>query len=226
MFYSSNRRHGKRRRFRHLGTIDGSTQTRRLSKEDGTTAIETASIVSVYPKNEEKPPEEEEPTPPPPPGNVKGKFEILKYDENDRNEVLKGATFEVYRAATTADTDTKVVTSGGVQYAVVPVTVNGEKLTLTTDANGRVTSPELVCGTYFLVETKAPSGYNLLEEAVIVTIVSGELASIPVVEIGNVRGNILPETGGMGTTVLTTMGLILVLGAGVLFVTRRRMEME
>jgi len=197
-----------------------------ITKEDGTTVIEKISIVSVYPKNEEKPPEEEEPTPPTPPDNVKGKFEILKHDENDKKEVLKGASFEVYRAATTADTETKIVTANGMQYAVVPVKVNGETLTLITDANGQASSPELLCGTYFLVETKAPAGYNLLEEAVIVTIASGELAEIPVVEIGNVRGNILPETGGMGTTIFTTMGLILVLSAGILFVTRRRMEMK
>ena len=53
-----------------------------------------------------------------------------------------------------------------------------------------------------------------------------ELEKLTLTTDANVRGNILPETGGMGTTVLTTMGLILVLGAGVLFVTRRRMEME
>ena len=43
-------------------------------------------------------------------------------------------------------------------------------------------------------------------------------------EIENNSGSVLPETGGIGTTILYTLGGILVVGAGVLLVARRKME--
>lgn len=42
--------------------------------------------------------------------------------------------------------------------------------------------------------------------------------------ISNVKANGLPATGGMGTTVFYIAGLILVLGAGIVLVARRRMD--
>ena len=44
------------------------------------------------------------------------------------------------------------------------------------------------------------------------------------VKVLNVTGSNLPSTGGMGTTVFYIVGAILVLGAGILLVTRRRMS--
>ena len=45
-------------------------------------------------------------------------------------------------------------------------------------------------------------------------------------EIVNTKGVELPATGGMGTTIFYVIGTILVLGAGILLVTRRRMNMD
>ena len=50
--------------------------------------------------------------------------------------------------------------------------------------------------------------------------VSGELYA----EIENNSGATLPETGGIGTTIFYILGAILVLGAGIVLVTRRRMS--
>ena len=47
-----------------------------------------------------------------------------------------------------------------------------------------------------------------------------------VISIANNKGATLPETGGMGTTVFYVLGGILAVGAGVLLVTRRRMNGE
>ena len=44
------------------------------------------------------------------------------------------------------------------------------------------------------------------------------------VEVVNNKGTELPSTGGIGTTIFYVIGAILVLGAGVLLVTRRRMN--
>ena len=43
-------------------------------------------------------------------------------------------------------------------------------------------------------------------------------------KIQNTQGTELPSTGGIGTTIFYVLGTILVLGAGILLVTRRRMK--
>ncbi len=43
-------------------------------------------------------------------------------------------------------------------------------------------------------------------------------------ELKNTKGVELPATGGMGTKVFYIVGAVLVLGAGILLVTRRRMD--
>ena len=53
------------------------------------------------------------------------------------------------------------------------------------------------------------------------------ISDIPVASIQNVinnKGQELPSTGGIGTTIFYVIGAILVLGAGILLVTRRRMN--
>ncbi|MBR1812548.1 MAG: LPXTG cell wall anchor domain-containing protein [Lachnospiraceae bacterium] len=44
------------------------------------------------------------------------------------------------------------------------------------------------------------------------------------VKVVNNKGTELPSTGGIGTTIFYVIGAILVLGAGILLVTRRRMN--
>ena len=43
-------------------------------------------------------------------------------------------------------------------------------------------------------------------------------------KILNESGSVLPSTGGIGTTIFYILGAILVMGAGILLVTRRRMS--
>jgi len=40
----------------------------------------------------------------------------------------------------------------------------------------------------------------------------------------NLAGTELPSTGGIGTTIFYVVGAILVIGAGVVLITKRRME--
>lgn len=194
-----------------------------VETEDGTTKVETVKVVSVYPKNEPTEPPTP-PPPPPPPNDFEGKFEIIKYDAADRAILLEGAEFTVYRAAEDTDTDAEIVMCDGMPCAVVPVIYNGEKLVLRTDASGKVTSPALNCQTYFIVETKAPNGYSLLDEAVMVTVVPDTIESIITLEIPNEKGNLLPETGGMGTTPFTVTGCVLIAAATVLLVLKKKQQ--
>ena len=193
--------------------------------EDGiVTKIEFLDIVSAYPKNEPVEEPENPPIIPVVPDNVTGYFSIVKYDSLDESLLLDNAQFQVFRPATEDDSDVTIISSNGIDYAVVPVTVDGAPLVLTTDETGTANSPELTCGTYFLVETKAPAGYNLQEDAIPVTVVSSVVGSAEVVRIPNDRGNILPETGGMGTSVFLFAGSLLTIAASVLLISKKRMN--
>lgn len=193
-----------------------------VTNADGSTTVQTVKVVSVYPKNEPVIPPEEPPILPPTPDDVFGKFQILKHDAANADILLPGARFVVYRAATPEDTGIVTVVCDGVQYAAVPLLVDGEELALTTDEKGQALSPDLPCGTYFLVETKAPVGYNLRNDAVRVSVVSDLVTPVTTVPIGNQKGVLLPETGGVGTAIFTVSGLLLVVLAASLLVLKKR----
>ena len=74
------------------------------------------------------------------------------------------------------------------------------------------------------MERKSPAGYDLDENAVHVRVQPDAVAEISCVSVLNDRGSLLPETGGMGTKILIISGGVLVVGAAILLVTRRRMR--
>jgi LPXTG-motif cell wall-anchored protein len=191
-------------------------------EENGETVIEYLDIVSVYPKNTPTTPPPP-PPPPPPPAESEGQFQIIKHDSNDQTNVLEGARFRVYRPATAEDTDTETLICGGKTLAVVPVTVDGQQLTMITDANGTALSPMLPCGIYYIKETKAPAGYILPLEAVSVTVQPDVVEEVTYVYVSNDRGVHLPETGGIGTTTLLVTGGLLCMVALLFLITKKRL---
>lgn len=109
--------------------------------------------------------------------------------------------------------------------------------TYTTDANGKLAITGLDAGTYTLkeVETSLPDGYEAIEFTVTISedesgtvTVAGDNVAInnDVIEVTNYKGSKLPSTGGMGTTILYIVGGILVVGAGVTLIVRKRMQNE
>lgn len=183
------------------------------------------NVVSVYPKNTPIEDSDNPPDLPTPPDNVTGSFSILKVDANDSDTLLEGARFRVYRAATKDDQDAVTVTCEGVDYAVVPVEIDGKALILTTDGNGTAVSPELTCGVYFIVETRPPAGYMGSKEAIAVAVHPGQQKpAIQTVTVTNEKGILLPETGGIGTAWFYIGGAVLVVAATVLLISKRRMR--
>ena len=116
----------------------------------------------------------------------------------------------------------------------------------TTNKYGKATFEGLKEGTYYLEEITAPKGYNKLKDPVEVKIeptydtTNGTLdASVAgckliqdapdshyyqVQSISNKAGAVLPSTGGIGTTIFYVLGSILVLGAAVLLIVKKRMK--
>lgn len=172
------------------------------------------------------------------------------------NKKLKDAEFNLKNAA---NKYAKVDENG---YVTGWVDSEEAGSTLKSDENGLFKVIGLDDGTYTLTETKAPTGYNLLNAPVTLkldattangqnwdvfdatkaltdltlTVDTGaaQPAKTPgegdsfgkygVVEttVLNTSGSSLPSTGGIGTTIFYVAGGVLVVGAGVLLITKKR----
>ena len=97
-----------------------------------------------------------------------------------------------------------------------------------TGKDGKLSSKfeGLTVGSYTLVEKQVPAGYNKLDD-VTFTITNGDYSAGNLSQektVVNNAGTTMPETGGMGTTILYIVGAALVLGAGAVLVTRRKAD--
>ena len=75
-----------------------------------------------------------------------------------------------------------------------------------TDENGAAVFYGLAYGTYYLIETEAPEGYNLLTEPMEIVINAVTHLAENAVLVTNSAQFRLPETGGMGTAIFTFGG--------------------
>ncbi len=91
--------------------------------------------------------------------------------------------------------------------------------TATSDNDGYATFTGLDAGTYYLKETAAPEGYVKSDKALEVTITVDTADNIVSVSFAN---SPIPHTGGMGTTLFSIVGGVLIAMAGTIFVISRR----
>lgn len=130
-------------------------------------------------------------------------------------------------------------------------TVEEMAVPFTSDENGQFSIKGLGAGTYYLEEIKAPDGgYKLLKdpvefkiedtlsqttmtlESLGISVDGGKLAEgvkttgLVSMTVENKRGSELPTTGGIGTRIFYLLGGILVLGAVILLITKKRTGSE
>ena len=161
------------------------------------------------------------------------KIVIDKYETGSADKKLAGAKFVLYKEVTTGEGAEAVTTKlyykwNDTAKKVEWVENKADATVKTTDSNGAASFDGIANGTYYLEEIEAPAGYNQLKEPVEVTVNGGTAeAQLTVTQpVANSTGAELPSTGGMGTTLFYVLGAILVLGAGVLLVTKKRMSTE
>ena len=163
------------------------------------------------------------------------KLPIYKYHmDGETKTALAGAEFILYKGSE-ENREYAQVTNGKLTGWTKEKT---EATKLVSDAKGMIEVEGLDADTYYLEETKAPRGYNKLAGHVKVEIshtvidapahmthtLKQDETVVEKVEIENKSGTLLPETGGIGTTIFYVLGSILVIGAVVLLVTRKRMS--
>ena len=167
------------------------------------------------------------------------KIVIDKYEKGAIDTKLEGAEFVLCRRAPHDEAQVAAFRNDSqntikLQYYKWDETKNtvtwvddiADATTMTTDKSGAASFDGLANGTYHLVETKAPAGYNQLDKPVLVKVNGGTTAAELSVtaKVENQAGTLLPSTGGVGTTVFYVLGAVLVLGAVVLLVTKKRMN--
>ena len=140
-------------------------------------------------------------------------IQIDKYQENDDTKKLEGAVFDLYRTAYSGETETDTIpltSKKGIRLeSGLETDENGSALFAKYEANGSKYD-------YYLVETKAPSGYNILGEAIKINFSDDVVAAtngIFTVKVPNSSGIQLPITGGTGTVVFSVIGIILMIAA-------------
>ena len=170
------------------------------------------------------------------------KLPIYKYHKaGETPKALAGAEFILYKGGEEPNREYAQVTGGKLTGWTKTKT---EATKLVSGDDGMIAVEGLDADIYYLEETKAPGGYNRLAGPVKVEIshdVSTDGASmthtlkqgttdvekvekVDEVKIENKSGTELPSTGGIGTTIFYVLGSILVLGAAVLLITKKRMS--
>lgn len=156
-------------------------------------------------------------------------YKVIVDKVNNRQEALPGAEFTLEKKI-----------KGEPEDAWQTVAVLGTGGDLTTFAFAGLDD-----GDYRLTESKTPQGYNTIapieftvtaEHDAALTSLSGNAAtgeltftaqpaggSLETVVVNN-QGVELPETGGIGTTIFYALGGVMVTGAGILLVVKRRMK--
>jgi len=162
--------------------------------------------------------------------------ELIKVDTGDSSKTLSGAEFELYKVIPA------VLDEDGVTV-ITPESRQKIGTTWTTDSEGKLAFGTLEIGTYKLVETKAPAGYNLSDSEITIYVTADGVTydqpdnaasntkltptvrdgvKVYTITVTNSKGAVLPHTGGAGTFLYTLCGLMLMASAAAVYGFRMR----
>ncbi|MBD5393936.1 MAG: isopeptide-forming domain-containing fimbrial protein [Lachnospiraceae bacterium] len=181
-------------------------------------------------------------------------FKVDNNKVDGDNKPLPGAGFKLYRDEACTEEVKLKYDNDQQAYIPVKENEEGEEMFSSNDGKAIFNIKGLKQGTYYLKETTTPEGYNTCDVIKIdivadhsenkegngadltLTANDGKAATDTEDEVLdsmsnhlnntviNHKGSTLPETGGIGTTIFYVLGGILVLGCGVILVTRKRMS--
>ena len=173
-------------------------------------------------------------------------FQIFKYYDVAGTETpLAGVKFkltdkngDVIRLIKSQDEDTTVA-GKYLTYRPLDKNETGGVEEFITPSLGKITIKGLAAGKYYLTEIEAPKGYNKLNKDIEIEINEGgaieykERDSMGAgsvvsfdefIKIENKTGTILPSTGGVGTTMMYIVGAVLLIGSGVVLITKKNVK--
>ena len=163
-------------------------------------------------------------------------YKVTANKTDSNGNALKGAAFALYKKDSNGD------------YNLVSIqnaTKNNGEYTLINPDATEFNWVGLDDGDYKIVEVVTPARYNTMEDLLFTVTAEHEITSADprltslsggdlftgevstgtvTTNIKNYKGSELPTTGGIGTTIFYVVGVVLMLGAGVLLITKRRMS--
>ena len=196
-------------------------------------------------------------------------FKIFKYakDADGKTTPLSGAEFSLFRYGTSYVTfdatksasdnakanaanlislilEAKDADTGANVYRLAQVGEAGAVTTVSTTDSGKIIIRGLDADNYHMIETKAPTNYNLPKNDFEIIVHRADNSTIngsytlafsgpeatadnddkAQMDIENAKGTLLPSTGGIGTTIFYLIGGIMILGAFVTFIVKRKMS--
>lgn len=150
------------------------------------------------------------------------KFTVTKTD--NENQPLAGAGFVITK---TEGDKTLYYAKNGNDVSWVENIADATELKTTDAENGNIiTFTGLANGTYTLTEKTVPDGYTKAADSTF-TVAENDYTAANLeqaVTVVNNAGSLLPSTGGIGTTIFYVVGSVLLIGAAVLLITKKRMS--
>lgn len=183
------------------------------------------AVISYVTKNSDKP-EPINPNPDPVVTEVYS-VDITKVDSEKTTKKLEGAKFILVDKSGESE---KFYQYTDKTQTVAWVSSADDATVKATDGEGEAKFEGFAAGTYYLREIDSPKGYALPEEdfevktSEAVTDIDDILRNRVAIEVRNTAGAQLPTTGGIGTTVFYVVGSILVIGAAVVLLSKKRVR--
>lgn len=159
-----------------------------------------------------------------------GNITLTKYaDDADNNKLednkkLAGAKFKVHKDNKNGEVLSFVKAGEGVyKQALAGEERAVEELEVSAEGTLKVTG--LAEGIYFFEETKAPDGYSINTDGATVKVEENKEQNVSLsTHVIDTKLSSLPSTGGIGTTIFTIGGCVIMIAAAGLFFASRKKE--